>query len=343
MTDRVVISLDAMGGDHGPSVIIPAAVDVLQRHSNLEVVLVGPPEVLDAELARQALDGVGSRISVHPASEVVSMDESPSQALRGKKDSSMRVAINLVKEGRAHACVSAGNTGALMATARFVLKTLPGIDRPAIIASIPSRNGHTHMLDLGANADCQPDHLFQFGIMGSVVAECVHGISRPKVGLLNIGEEEIKGTEEIKLAAAMLAESGVNYVGFVEGNDIFNGRVDVVVTDGFTGNVALKSMEGLAKMIGRDLKEALTASIYSKLLALAGMPILRRLKARLNPKKYNGASLVGLRGIVLKSHGSADRESFANAIEIAVTEVENQVPARIEELLEHAFADREAV
>jgi phosphate acyltransferase len=265
------------------------------------------------------------------------MDESPSQAWRGKKDSSMRVAINLVKDGRAHACVSAGNTGALMATARFVLKTLPGIDRPAIITAIPSHNGHTHMLDLGANADCQPEHLLQFAVMGAVVAECVHGVPTPRVGLLNIGSEEIKGTEQIKLAAAMLSESDVNYVGFVEGTDIFNGSVDVVVTDGFTGNVALKSMEGVAKMIGQELREALTANIFTKLLAWFAMPILKRLRGRLNPKKYNGASLVGLRGIVLKSHGGADREAFANAIEIALTEVEKQIPARIEARLAHAF------
>jgi glycerol-3-phosphate acyltransferase PlsX len=249
----------------------------------------------------------------------------------------MRVSINLVKEGKADACVSAGNTGALMATARFVLKTLPGIDRPAIIAAIPSRNGHTHMLDLGANADCEPEHLLQFAVMGAVVAECVHGIPTPRVGLLNIGEEEIKGTEQIKLAAAMLSESDVNYVGFVEGTDIFTGKIDVVVTDGFTGNVALKSMEGVAKLIGQEMKDALTANILTKILGLMAMPILKRLKNRLNPKKYNGASLVGLRGIVLKSHGSADRESFANAIEIAVTEVEKQVPVRIEDRLAHAF------
>ena len=332
-----------MGGDHGPSVVIPAAVDMLKLHPRLHVLLVGREAVLREHLAHQALGDAGARIEVVDATEVVAMDESPAQALRGKKDSSMRVAINLVKEGRAHACISAGNTGALMATARFVLKTLPGIDRPAIIAAIPSRNGHTHMLDLGANADCEPEHLLQFAVMGAVVAECVHGIDKPRVGLLNIGEEAIKGTEEIKLAAAMLSESDINYVGFVEGTDIFNGRVDVVVTDGFTGNVALKSMEGVAKLIGQELKDALTANLFTKFVAFLGMPIIKRLKARMNPKKYNGASLVGLRGIVLKSHGSADRESFGNAIAIAITEVEKQVPARIEARLAHAFEQREAV
>jgi phosphate acyltransferase len=337
MTDPVVISLDAMGGDHGPSVVIPAAVDVLKAHPQLKVILVGRETVLRDHLGQLSLDGARSRIEILHASEVVEMTDSPSQALRGKKDSSMRVAINLVKDGRADACVSAGNTGALMATARFVLKTLPGIDRPAIIAAIPSRTGHTHMLDLGANADCEPEHLLQFAVMGAVIAECVHGVPSPRVGLLNIGEEAIKGTEEIKLAGAMLAESDVNYVGFVEGTDIFTGELDVVVTDGFTGNVALKSIEGVAKLFGAEMKDALNANILTKFLALMAMPILRRLKNRLNPKKYNGASLVGLRGIVLKSHGSADRESFANAIEIAVTEVEKQVPVRIEDRLAHAF------
>jgi len=262
------------------------------------------------------------------------MDELPSQALRGKKDSSMRVAINLVKAGQADACVSAGNTGALMATARFVLKTVPGIDRPAICALIPSHGGHTHMLDLGANADCTPEQLFQFAVMGAALAGAVYNISAPRVGLLNIGEEEIKGIEKVKEAAKLIAAAHLNYIGFVEGDDIFSKDVDVVVTDGFVGNVSLKTMEGLAKMISQFIREEFRRTAVTRFLAVLALPVLHSLKRRLDPRHYNGASLLGLRGVVVKSHGGSDSVGFASAIRIAILEVQNQVPQRIGSLME---------
>jgi phosphate acyltransferase len=338
--NTVTIALDAMGGDHGPSVVIPAALAMLSRHPSLRVVLVGDAHTLEARLAGKHV-GYGDRLVIRHASQVVLMDELPSQALRGKKDSSMRVAINLVKEGVADACVSAGNTGALMATARFVLKTIPGIDRPAICALIPSHDGHTHMLDLGANADCTSEQLFQFGVMGAALASAVYGIDAPRVGLLNIGEEEIKGNEKVKEAAKLLSSSHLNYIGFVEGNHIFSKDVDVVVTDGFVGNVALKTMEGLAKMIGQYIREEFRRSVFTRLLALVALPVLHALKRRLDPRHYNGASLLGLKGVVVKSHGSSDSVGFASAIRIAILEVQNQVPQRISKLLESQLADRQ--
>ncbi|HLW75065.1 MAG TPA: phosphate acyltransferase PlsX, partial [Gammaproteobacteria bacterium] len=262
MNETVTIALDAMGGDHGPSVTLPAAVTMLSKHEFLRLILVGKQEVLEPLVARQG-GRYGDRLKVHHASEEVSMHELPSQALRGKKDSSMRVAINLVKSGEANACVSAGNTGALMATARFVLKTVSSIDRPAICALIPSHGGHTHMLDLGANADCTPAQLFQFGVMGSALASAVYNLREPRVGLLNIGEEEIKGNEKVKEAARLFSGSHLNYIGFVEGNDIFSKDVDVVVTDGFVGNVSLKTMEGLAKLISQIIREEFRQTLFT--------------------------------------------------------------------------------
>jgi glycerol-3-phosphate acyltransferase PlsX len=274
------------------------------------------------------------------ASEVVAMDEKPQDAVRRKKDSSMRVAVNLVKKGEAAACISAGNTGALLATSRFVLGTVPGIDRPAIVSAVPAAHGHTVMLDLGANPDCTADHLVQFAVMGSVIASDLHGIARPRVGLLNIGEEDIKGTDELKAAHRVLAAAPLSYVGFVEGNLIFSGDVDVVVTDGFTGNVALKTMEGLARFIGSVMREEFTASPLRKLGALAASPALHGIKARLDPSAYNGASMVGLAGVVIKSHGSADRRAFASAVRVAVTEARKGVPAQIVELMARVTASR---
>ena len=333
MAKPITISLDAMGGDHGPQSVVPAAIEMVGKYEHLTLILVGGQDVLETWL-QGVPKRLRGRLRVHHASEVVEMHEPPSQALRGKKDSSMRVAINLVKEGAAEACVSAGNTGALMATGRFVLKTLPGIDRPAIISAIPARGGHTHMLDLGANSDCTPEHLYQFAVMGSVVAQAIYNIPRPTVGLLNIGEEEIKGNEIVKKAAQLLNQSRLNYIGFVEGNDIFNGRVDVVVTDGFVGNVTLKAMEGLSKMIGSYVGEEFKRNALTKLMGITALPVLRALKRRMDPRTYNGASLVGLKGILIKSHGGADAYSFANAIRIAMVEVEKQVPTRISALLE---------
>ena len=327
----LVISIDAMGGDHGVSSVVPGALEAVARNPQLELILVGNEAVL-APLLAQAPAPLRARLSIVHASQEIAMDESPADALRRKKDSSMRVAIDLVKAGRAQACVSAGNTGALMATAKFVLKTLPGIDRPALISAIPSVGGHTHMLDLGANADCSSEQLYQFAVMGSVLASAVYGIDRPSIGLLNIGSEEIKGNEIIKQAAQLIQASGqLNYIGFVEGNDIFSDRVDVVVADGFAGNVALKTAEGLAKMVARFLREEFQRNIFTKFAALVSLPVMKNAGKRLDPRRYNGASLLGLNGIVIKSHGSADAMAFANAIRIATLEVENQVPTRIAE------------
>lgn len=338
MTRSVTIALDAMGGDHGPDVVVPAALEVLRRHDNVSLVLVGQDEVLERCLKKHGAR-LNERLRIHHASQTVAMDEPPSQALRNKKDSSMRVAINLVKAGDADACVSAGNTGALMATARYVLKTLPGIDRPAITFAIPGEGGFTRLLDLGANVDCTAEHLFQFAVMGSVLAEAVDGRERPRVALLNIGEEEIKGNEQIKRAAKLLAESPLNYIGYVEGDDIFKGAADVIVCDGFVGNVALKTMEGVASVIAQFLREEFGRNLLTRMTALIALPVLKALKGRIDPRGYNGGSLLGLRGIVLKSHGSADAYSFARAIDMAILEVERSVPSKIDEQLGRALAE----
>ena len=339
MQRRLTIALDAMGGDHGPDVIVPAALQIAQNHPELHLILVGDePRLRQALTGRDA--GILDRISVRHASELVEMHESPSKALRGKKDSSMRVAINLVKQGEADACVSAGNTGALMAIAKFVLKTIPGVDRPAIVAMMPSKTGHTHVLDLGANVDCTAEHLCQFAIMGYELVKAVEDREHPRVGLLNIGEEEIKGNEQVKHAAKLLAETHINFLGFVEGNDIFAGTVDVVVTDGFTGNVALKAIEGLSKLLASSLRAEFGRNIFTKLLGLFALPVLTAFKNRFDPSAYNGASLVGLRGIVVKSHGNADQRAFANAIRVAMLEVEKGVPDRISERVAEVFASR---
>jgi glycerol-3-phosphate acyltransferase PlsX len=273
-------------------------------------------------------------VVVQDARQVVEMHEPPADALRRKKESSMRIAIDLVKEGQADACVSAGNTGALMATARFVLKTLPGIDRPAIMVPLPTIHGRTYMLDLGANADCMPENLFQFAVMGSVVATGIENIEYPRIGLLNIGEEQIKGNETVKQAAALLSASHLNYVGFIEADRIPDQKADVVVCDGFTGNVALKSMEGTARLIRHFLREEFARGVYGRLAGLVAMPVLRALANRMDPRRYNGASLVGLDGIVIKSHGGADEVAFRQALHTAVVEVSKQVPDQIRRLLQ---------
>ena len=329
------IALDAMSGDLGPGVVVGAARQALQRHPRLGIIVVGDETVLGPLTAAGA---GGDRLLVRHAPEVVTMNDAPVDALRRKKQSSMRVAIDLVKQGEAQACVSAGNTGALMAIAKFVLKTVAGIDRPAILAEMPARGGSVHMLDLGANADCTAEQLFQFAMMGSVVTADVRGLDNPLIALLNIGEEEIKGDQTVKAAAALLTASGLNYVGYVEGNDIISGKTDVVVTDGFTGNVALKTMEGTAGFISEMLKAAFTETWLSRLQALAARGVLGRLRARLDPRHYNGASLVGLTGIVVKSHGSADELAFLHAIETAVVEVEHDVPSQIGRLLQREAA-----
>jgi len=326
----ITVAVDAMSGDRGAEVAVPAALDVLASSPDLRLLIVGRGEVLRPLVGRGAQTG---RCKIVEAAEVVGMDERPQDALRRKKNSSMRVAINLVEKGEAAACVSAGNTGALLATARFVLGMVQGVDRPAIVSAVPAGHGHTVMLDLGANLNCSADHLVQFAVMGAVIAADLHGIPKPRVGLLNIGEEDIKGTEEIKEAHKRLTGRPINYVGFVEGDDIFTGDVDVVVTDGFTGNVALKTMEGLARFIGGVMREEFSRNTVRKIGALAATPALTALKARLDPRAYNGASMVGLNGVVIKSHGGADRVSFANAVRVALTEARNGVPAQVSELL----------
>jgi glycerol-3-phosphate acyltransferase PlsX len=342
MTDRITIALDVMGGDHGADVVLPAALRALSRHDELELLLVGDRETIEAGL-RRLRTADNPRISIQHASQRVEMDEAASHALRFKKDSSMRVALNMVKEGRAQACVSAGNTGALMATARYVLKTLPGIDRPAICTSLPTMSGHTWMLDLGANVDSSPEHLFQFGLMGSVLARAVDSNENPRVGLLNIGEEEIKGNETVKEAAALLASGSMNYIGFIEGNDVYGGNVDVAVCDGFVGNIALKTSEGVARMILHFIKQSFNRNLLTRLAALFALPVLKAFRRQIDPRRYNGASLLGLRGTVIKSHGSADALAFANAIEVAAVVVRQQVPERISSQLQTILAERQAV
>ena len=328
-----------MGGDHGPQVTLAAAARVLKQHAALSVILVGDRDRLQATATELGIV-FDHRVRMHHASQVVEMHDDPRLAIRKKKDSSMRVAIDLVKQGEAQAAVSAGNTGALMGTAKFVLKTLPGIDRPAICTTIPSMTGHTHMLDLGANVDCTAEHLFQFAVMGSVLAEAIDNTDSPKVGLLNIGHEDSKGNAQTKEAHAHLVNAPINYIGYVEGDDIYKGTADVVVCDGFVGNVSLKTSEGVAKMISHYMKQEFTRSWYNKLAALIAMPVLKAFRSRIDPRAYNGASLLGLTGIVIKSHGGADVFAYANAIEIAVLEIEKAVPehirTRMEPLLEKA-------
>lgn len=330
---NLTISLDAMGGDFGVAVVAKAAVDYLEEHQDISLILVGNQQEITAELNRLNTKPY-ERLKIHHASQKVDMDEPPSQALRNKKDSSMRVAINLVKAGVADAAISAGNTGALMATARYVLKTLPGIDRPAITSTMPSMHGKTYMLDLGANVGCSSQHLLQFAVMGSVLANAVDEIKFPKVGLLNVGEEEIKGNEQVKEAHEVLRQSGLNYIGYVEGDDIFCGEVEVVVCDGFVGNVSLKTSEGVAKIVAHYAREEFSRNILTKLCGLFALPVLKAFKKRIDPRRYNGASLLGLRGVVVKSHGGADAYSFQHAIEIAHVEASQQVPKKIESRIE---------
>ncbi|MEQ1766903.1 MAG: phosphate acyltransferase PlsX [Methylotenera sp.] len=338
----ITLAIDAMGGDHGPHVTIPAALKALSEDDQLNIVLVGLSDAIESELkGRKAT--TGPRLRIHHASEVVTMDESPQLALKNKKDSSMRVAINLVKSGEASACVSAGNTGALMATARFVLKTLPGIDRPAIAGIFPSQKGKTYILDLGANADCTPEQLLQFAVMGSMLVSCVEHKVNPTIGLLNIGSEDIKGNEVVKQTSELLRNSHLNFYGNVEGNDIFKSTTDVVVCDGFVGNVTLKASEGLAQMMGRFLSQEFKRNWLTKLMGIVAMPVLKAFKKRMDPRLYNGASFLGLRGIVVKSHGGADVVAFLNAIHTAVEESRSGVLKRITDQLEIEHIQSQAV
>ena len=330
----ITVAIDCMGGDHGPHVTVPAALKFLHAEPEANIVLVGLYDAISAEL-KAANAELGPRLRIHHASEVVAMGESPALALRNKKDSSMRVAVNLVKNGEASACVSAGNTGALMATSRFVLKMLPGIDRPAIAAVLPTMRGRTCVLDLGANVDCGPEHLVQFAIMGSALVAAVEHKEQPSIGLLNIGEEAIKGNDAVKQAADLLRASDLNFVGNIEGDDIFKGKTDVVVCDGFVGNVALKTSEGLAQMMSAFLREEFKRNLLTRAAAIVAWPVLNAFKRRMDHRRFNGASLLGLRGIVVKSHGSADIYSFGCAIERAAEEVRNGVLHRISQRMEN--------
>jgi glycerol-3-phosphate acyltransferase PlsX len=328
----ITLAVDAMGGDHGPSVTIPASINALSKYDQLHIILVGDKELIQTELQKNKY--TNTRLSIQHASEVVEMDESPQSALKNKKDSSMRVAINLIKKEKAQACVSAGNTGALMATARYVLKMLPGIDRPAIASSLPSQKGTTYMLDLGANTDCTAENLLQFAVMGAMLVSSVTGNPKPSVGLLNIGSEDMKGNEVVRQAGELLRRSHLNFYGNVEGNDIFKGTTDVVVCDGFVGNVALKTAEGIAQLMGRFLTQEFKRNWITKSMAFVSLLVLNRFKKRLDPRRYNGASFLGLKGIVVKSHGGADSYSFFYAIRTAIEESKNNVLENIQKQLE---------
>ena len=326
------ISVDAMGGDFGPSVTIPASLKILKKYENISIVLVGiADEITKILKKKKSLNH--PRITIHNATQIVGMDELPQSALKNKKDSSMRVSINLVKEGVVDACVSAGNTGALMATARFVLRMLPGIDRPAISSELPNTNGTTCMLDLGANADCTPEQLLQFGIMGSILTTVLHKKNNPSIGLLSNGSESMKGSEVVKKSAELFRNSHLNFHGNVEGDDIFKGTTDVVVCDGFTGNISLKTTEGLAQMMANFLTLEFKRNFLTKISALIALPVLKRFKKRLDPRRYNGASFLGLNGVVVKSHGGADEFAFIHALETTISESENDVISKIKEQL----------
>lgn len=329
--DRITIALDAMGGDHGPSESVPAALAMLNQHPELELILVGNIDTLNPVLTLHHYDG-NARLKLHQATEVVDMDEAVASALRLKKDSSMRVAINLVKDQKAQAAVSSGNTGALMAIARFVLKTIEGIDRPAIISLLPTfQSGvKTRMLDLGANVDSTPQHLFEFAVMGSVISETIDGVSHPKIALLSNGKEDIKGNDIVKAAAKLLGESkALNFIGYVEADELFSGVADVIVCDGFVGNVSLKACEGTVKTVGRLIKKQFNQNWLTKAVAFAAMPVLKSLSKQIDPARYNGATLAGLQGVVIKSHGAATRLGIAHAIYEAMAEVRKDVLTKI--------------
>lgn len=332
-----VIAVDAMGGDGGTKAVVAGVKRALKRSESLHVILVGKQKKINKALEKRKLK-THPRIAVLHASEVIASDESPSAVLRSKKDASMRIAIQLVADKVADACISSGNTGALMVLGRFILKMLPGIDRPAICSAVPNKHGHVHWLDLGANIDSSPEQLLQFGLMGSALSAVVDSKDEPTVGLLNVGSENIKGNETVKNAHDLFEQSPLNYVGFVEGNDIYTGKQDVIVCDGFIGNIALKASEGLAKMISDNLKNAFVTGFYAKIAALVAMPMLRRFAKSVDPRAYNGASLLGLSGIVIKSHGGADKKAFANALRIAELEVEKQLPNKIKAIIAEQMA-----
>lgn len=327
----VSISVDAMGGDFGPKITVPASLKFLKSHPDALIALVGNESIIKNFL-KKPIESF-ERLSIVHTTQFVTMDESPQSALKNKKNSSMRLAINLVKEGSADAIVSAGNTGALMATGRFVLRMLPGIDRPAIASFLPNQKGTSCMLDLGANADCTSHHLTQFAIMGSILSSVISKKKRPSIGLLNIGSESLKGNEVTKETYELLKKSHLNFYGNVEGNDIFKGTTDVVVCDGFVGNISLKTTEGLAKMFADFLGQEFKKNIGTKFLALFALPVLKAFKRRLDPRRYNGAAFLGINGIVVKSHGSADAFSFEHALMTAYEEANSKMIAKISKQL----------
>ncbi len=338
---QIKLAVDMMSGDNGAPEFLPAVINALTAHDNLSILAVGKEEVLKPLLLNEAFYKAG-RIELIPATEVVEMDDAPQSALRNKKDSSMRVAINCVKSGQADAAMSAGNTGALLATAKFVLKTLPGIMRPAICTSIPSlrARGYVHMLDLGANVDVSPEHLYQFAVMGSLLSSVVSGDPAPKVSLMNIGTEAMKGNELVRGTVPLMEGSDLNYIGFTEPDGIFFDDVDVIVSDGFTGNIALKTLEGTVKMMVKLLSNSYKKNLFTKCAAIVSMPVFKDLKQGIDPRKHNGASLLGLRGIVVKSHGNADRIAFQNAIEISVKLVEQQIIEKMRKQFDTAATEQ---
>ncbi|MBE9396284.1 phosphate acyltransferase PlsX [Pontibacterium sp. N1Y112] len=335
MSRYYTIAVDAMGGDFGPRVTVPSSMQALARHPNLTIHLIGHQDEITPHIRKLNSD-IANRLEIAHTDQLIGMDEKPSMALRHGKGSSMHLALKQVSEGQANACVSAGNTGALMVLGRSVLKTLPGIDRPAIISAVPTLRGHSYMLDLGANVDCAAEHLMQFAIMGSVMTQAVEQIAEPKVGLLNVGQEEIKGNEQVKLASRLISEHGeLNYIGYIEGDDIFSGRADVVVCDGFVGNIALKGSEGLANLIRNKVRSSFKKGLYRRLLGLLATPVLAELNRQMDPSRRNGASLLGLQGIVVKSHGGANKKCFGYALDQAVSEIEMDLPIRISRHIEN--------
>ncbi len=334
MQQKITIALDMMSGDHGVSSSVPAALESLDKFNDIFLILIGDQNQINSLLTDKIQKQEGIRYKIVHTDEYITMEDEIIAAIRTKKKSSMRLGINAVKDKVADACVSAGNTGALMGLSKIILKTIPGIDRPAICGSLPTKTGQFHMLDLGANVECDAEHLYQFSIMGSALVQSLELNNKPVIGLMNIGSEEFKGNETIKSAGKLMHRSNLNYAGFVEGDDIFSGKFDVIVTDGFAGNIALKSIEGVAKVISHFIKTEFTKNIFTKLSALISSPVMKSVKKKVDPRKYNGASLLGLQGIVVKSHGGADSYAFTQAIDTAYYEVKNELLDKIESLIQ---------
>ncbi|WP_435276664.1 phosphate acyltransferase PlsX [Psychrobium sp. nBUS_13] len=337
---NLTLALDAMGGDFGPQVTVPASLQALERFPFLSISIFGDENAIKQYIPAQFPHL--NRLHIEHCSQIVTMNDRPLTAIRNRRESSMRKAIDMVQQGKAGACVSAGNTGVLMAMAKLVLKTLPGIDRPALISTLPTlQNKPVYMLDLGANVSCDSDTLLQFAVMGSVVAQKVNDIHKPRISLLNVGEEAIKGNDVVKQTAELLKETcQLNYVGYIEGHQIFEGNTDVIVCDGFVGNISLKTTEGVANLLFEHLKQAAKSSLLMRFLSFISTPFLKNVLCKVKPDQYNGASLLGLRGIVIKSHGNADQQAFLNAIKQAITEVEQQVPDRIQDSLESILLEK---